>query len=44
MNNSFSIQQISRTGNLDANLISRKYKLNFMSKFMQTKFDNPKVT
>ena len=28
MNNSFSLQQIQKTSNLDANLISRRYKLN----------------
>ena len=29
MNNSFSLQQIQRTSNLDANLISRQYKIKF---------------
>ena len=43
MNNSFSLQQISKTGNLDSNLISRQYKLNLMAKFMQIKFENPKL-
>ena len=43
MNNSFSLQQISRTGNLDPNLISRQYKLDLMSKFMCIKFENPKM-
>ena len=43
MNNSFSLQQISRTGNLDPNLISRQYKLDSMSKFMCIKFENPKL-
>ena len=41
MNDSFSLQQISRTGNLDPNLISRQYKLDLMSKFMCIKFGNP---
>ena len=27
MNNTFSLEQISKTGNLDANLIIRQYKL-----------------
>ena len=44
MNNSFSLQQISKNGNLDANLISRQYTLNLMSKFMKIKIDNPKLT
>ena len=43
MNNSFSVQQISKTGNLDPNLISRQKKLNLMAKFMQKKFENPKM-
>ena len=43
MNYSFSSQQISRTGNLDPNLISRQYKLDLMSKFMCIKFENPKM-
>ena len=43
MNSSFSLQQISRTGNLDPNLISRHYKLDLMSKFMCIKFENPKM-
>ena len=43
MNNSFSLQEISRTGNLDPNLKSRQYKLDLMSKFMYVKFENPKM-
>ena len=43
MNNSFSLQQISRTGNLDSNLISRPYKLNLMADFMRVKYENPKM-
>ena len=43
MNNTFSLQQISRTSNLDANLISRQYKLKLMSDFMRIKFENPKT-
>ena len=43
MNNTFSLQQISRTTNLDANLISRRYKLNLMAKFKQIKFESPKL-
>ena len=35
MNNSFSLQKISRTSNLDANLLSRQYKLNLMADFMR---------
>ena len=45
MNNSysFSLQQISRTGNLDSNLISRQYKLNLMAVFIWIKYKNPKM-
>ena len=43
MNNSFSLHQISKTGNLDSNSISRQYKLNLMAKFMQIIFENPKL-
>ena len=43
MNNSFSLQQIQKTSNLDANLISRQYKLNLMADFMKLKYENPKM-
>ena len=43
MNNSFSLQQIQKTSNLDANLISRQYKLNPMADFMRVKYENPKM-
>ena len=43
MNNTFSLQQISRTGNLDSILISRQYKLNLMADFMRIKYGNPKL-
>ena len=43
MKNGFILQQLSRTGNLVSNLISRQYKLNLMAKFMQIKFGNPKL-
>ena len=43
MNSSFSLQQVSRTGNLDPNLISRQSKLDLMSKFMCIKFEKPKM-
>ena len=41
MNNSFSLQQISRTCNLDSNLISCQYKLNLMADLMRGKYENP---
>ena len=43
MNNSFSVKQISTTGNLDSNLISRQYKLNLTADFMRIKYKNPKM-
>ena len=43
MNNSFSLQQIQKTSNLDANLISRQHKLNLMTDFMRVKYENPKM-
>ena len=41
MNNNFSIQQISKTGKFDSNLISRQYKINIMANFMQIIFEYP---
>ena len=43
MNNNFSLQQIQKTSNLDANLISRQYKLNLMADFMRVKYENPRL-
>ena len=43
MNNTFSLQQISRTSNVDANLISRQYKLNLMADFMRVNCGKPKL-
>ena len=43
MNNNFSLQQIQKTSNLDANLISRQYKLNLMADFMRVKNENPRM-
>ena len=42
MNNIFSLQQISKTIILNANLISRQYKLNLMVDFMRVKYENLK--
>ena len=43
MNNTFSLQQISRTGNLDSNLISRQNKLNLKAYFVRIKYSNMKL-
>ena len=41
MKNLFSLQQNSRTGDLDTNLISRQHQLNLMADFMRIKYENP---
>ena len=43
MNNSFSSQQIQKTSNRDANLLSRQNKLNLMADFMRLKHETPKM-
>ena len=43
MNNSFSLQQMQKTSNLDANSISRQYKLNLVADFVRVKYENPKM-
>ena len=43
MNNNFSLQQTQKTSNLDANLMSRQYKLNLMTDFMKVKYENPRM-
>ena len=43
MDNTFPLQQISKSGNLDSNLTSRQYKLNLMADIMRMKYGNPKL-
>ena len=43
MNNSFSLKQILKTGNLDLILISRRYKLNLLADLMWIKNEIPKL-
>ena len=43
MKNTFSLEQISKTGSLDSNLITREYKLDLMARFMGIKSMNPKL-
>ena len=43
MNNSFTLQQIQKTSNIDANLISRQYKKNVIADFMRIKIESPKM-
>ena len=42
MNISLAIQQTQKASNLDANLISRQYKLNLMADFMKLKLKTQK--
>ena len=39
INNTFSLEQISKTGNLDANLILRQYKLDIMCQIYGNKIE-----
>ena len=43
MNNIFSLEQLSKTGNLDSILILRPYKLGLMGRFMEIKSLNPRL-
>ena len=43
MKNNFSLQQISRTGNLDSSLITRQSKHDLMARFLEIKSLNPKI-
>ena len=43
MNNTFSLEQISKTDNLDSNLLLRQYNFDLMARFMEIKSTNPKI-
>ena len=43
MNNTFSSEQISETGDLKADLVMRQYKLNKMAKFMEIRSVHPEL-
>ena len=43
MNNTYSLQQTSQTGNLDSQFKTRQYKLDLMAWFMEIKFINPSL-
>ena len=43
MNNNFSLQQIVKPGDLNADLIVRQHRLDEMAKFMEIKSINPKL-
>ena len=41
MNNTFSLEQIAQTGDLNADWIMRQYKMDKKAKFMEIKTTNP---
>ena len=43
LSENFCLKQISKTGNLDSNLIQRQYNLGLMTMFMAIKSVNPKL-
>ena len=43
MNNTYSLDQIQKTGDLNAHLIMIQYKLDKMAKFMEINSNNPKL-
>ena len=43
MNNIFSLQQISQTGNLDRTSLLGQYKFVLMARFMEIKSMNPRL-
>ena len=43
MNNTFSLEQMAKTGDLNADLIMRQYKLDKMAKTMEIKSINSKL-
>ena len=43
MNNTVSLEQNSRTGNVDANLLFRQHNVDLMARCMEIKSINPKL-
>ena len=43
MKHPYSLEKISRTGNIDANLNTRQYKLDLMARFVEIKAMNPQL-
>ena len=43
MNNTYSLDQIQKTVDLNADLIMRQYKSDTMAKFMEIESNNPKI-
>ena len=44
MNNTYSLDQIQKTGDLNVYLIMRQYKFDKMAKFMEIKSNDPRFT
>ena len=42
MNNTFSLQEKTKTGKNDSNLMSRRHEINLRAKYTQNNFENPK--
>ena len=43
MNNTPSLNEITKTANMDPNLITRHYRIKLMNDFMNIKYQNPKM-
>ena len=43
MNNTPSLNEITKTANMDPNLLTRHYKLKLMNDFMHIKYQNPRL-
>ena len=43
MNETYSLDQMQKTGGVNADLIMRQNKLDKMAKFMEIKYNNPKT-
>ena len=43
MNHTPSLNEVSKTANMDPNLLTRHYKLKLMNDFMYMKYQNPKL-
>ena len=44
MNNTPSLNEINRNSTMDANMLTKYYKLKLMNDFMNSKYQNPKLT
>ena len=43
MNNTFSLEQLTKTVTLDSKMILQQYKLNLLARFKEVKSVNPKL-